>query len=290
MKEMMLYSTGDIGSMLNVAQTTIYNWIVAGILVPDIVEPDTSDGKSGKRRFKKETVDALIKSCMLTEYTGERLWSPGEMAQYFGVSTSCVRHWVRDGLLQPDMLLPSLNGKPAAKRFKESTVLTFEGRKRSNRKELGNVRFRKSSKNVPVTNKMLKTGDVARALWVHRSTILHYVESGILKPDKVDPPLREGQSGRMHFKPETVDALLQGCIVGHYDGGRLYSSAEIARLGGVAQSTVNKCVATGVLKPDVVLPSVRRGNRVSMRKYSEQTVQEFLAYRNRRGSKRDQDH
>lgn len=277
-----LLSTGEVAKMLGIAQTTVYHFITNGFLVPDKVNPAQSSGKCGKRWFKQETVDAFLESCMTTKYNGERLLSSGEVAQYFGVSTATVRYWVSHDLLKPDLTFPMPNGGTGARRFKQSTVIYFAEQRQLKHGDFGDIKLRKCNRQPLSLDKMLGVGKVAQALYVHRDTVHNYVARGLLKPDAVAPPMASGHSGRLLFKPETVDTFIDSCVVGEYDGGRLYSSAEIANRVGISQSAVNRYVETGVLRPDVELPLTRRGI-AAMRKFSQKTVDEFEARFSSRG-------
>lgn len=271
-----LLSTGEVAKMLGIAQTTVYHFIINGFLVPDKVNPTQPSGKAGKRWFKRETVNAFLESCMTTKYNGERLLSTGEVAQYFGVSTGTVRYWVNRGMLKPDLIFPMPDGSAGARRFKQSTIIYFAEQRNLEHGDFSDVKLRKCNREPISLDKMLGVGKVAQALYIHRDTVHNYVARGLLKPDAVAPPIASGQSGRLLFKPETVDTFIDSCVVGEYDGGRLYSSAEIAERVGISQSAVNRYVETGVLSPDVELPLTRRGI-ASMRKFSQKTVDEFEA-------------
>lgn len=54
-----LMSTGEVARYLGVSQSIVLNYIVKGILVPDATPPMSRNGKSGRRKFKKSTVDAV---------------------------------------------------------------------------------------------------------------------------------------------------------------------------------------------------------------------------------------
>ena len=53
------------------------------------------------------------------------------------------------------------------------------------------------------TSKMYTTGDAARFLQVSQSTVINYIDRGILAPDSVLPSL-SGRSGRRLFSEETL--------------------------------------------------------------------------------------
>ena len=57
-----LFCTGQIAQMAGIAQRKVHEYIKRGDLKPDIVLPAMSCGRSGRRLFKKETVDAFVSS------------------------------------------------------------------------------------------------------------------------------------------------------------------------------------------------------------------------------------
>lgn len=120
-----LYTTGDIANMLDTNGTTIYNYVMRGLLVPDVLQPAKS-GKMVYRKFKQETVDAFVKSCWKTEPTTEKLLSSGEAAVMLGVTESAVSYLVTTGELQADLVLPPReDGTAGRRKFKKSTIKAF---------------------------------------------------------------------------------------------------------------------------------------------------------------------
>lgn len=55
-----LYSTGEVARLLGVSQSTVQSYISRGLLKPDYAMPSSRDGKSGRRKFKRSTIDAFI--------------------------------------------------------------------------------------------------------------------------------------------------------------------------------------------------------------------------------------
>jgi DNA-binding transcriptional MerR regulator len=53
-----MFTTGDVARYLDISQSTVINYIEKGFLKPDLTLP-SSNARSGRRKFKKETVDAF---------------------------------------------------------------------------------------------------------------------------------------------------------------------------------------------------------------------------------------
>lgn len=54
-----LLTTTQAARYLGVSATTVRNYIKKGLLKPDVTLPNSSDGRSGRQKFKFSTVDAL---------------------------------------------------------------------------------------------------------------------------------------------------------------------------------------------------------------------------------------
>ena len=59
----------------------------------------------------------------------------------------------------------------------------------------------------------MTTGDVARYLGVSQSTVINYINKGLLKPDMTLPSNR-GHTGRRKFTQETVDSFRDNYLLG----------------------------------------------------------------------------
>ena len=125
-----------------------------------------------------------------------------------------------------------------------------------------------------MSEQLLSSGEIAAEIGVHRTTILNYVRRGLITPDVVLKPTKNGRTGRHKFKRETVDAFLEQYVVGRANGERLYRTGEIARMMCTTPSVVKRWVNSGKLKPDVILPPDKNG-RESVRLYSRKTVMAF---------------
>lgn len=62
-----LYSTRDVAEALGVSRSTVTNYLAKGLITPDYVLAPSSSGRSGERRFKLSTIEAVKK-----ELRGER--------------------------------------------------------------------------------------------------------------------------------------------------------------------------------------------------------------------------
>lgn len=121
-----MLTTVDVARKLGVSRDTVHNYVARGLLVPDFIYPESKYGASGSRRYKPETIDAFLRSCATSEYTGERLLSTGEVAFMLGVNIRTVTYHISTGKLKPDMVLPeAFNGRSGARRFKRGTVDAF---------------------------------------------------------------------------------------------------------------------------------------------------------------------
>lgn len=55
------YTTSEAAQYIGCSQSTINNYIRRGLLKADVTYP-SSNGKSGRRKFKQETLDNFIKT------------------------------------------------------------------------------------------------------------------------------------------------------------------------------------------------------------------------------------
>lgn len=137
MEEEKLFGTSEVAKMLSINVSTVHNYIVRGILVPDAVVPSAT-GTMVYRKFKQSTIDEFARSCGVDVSNGEDLLSTGEVATILGVGNGAVKHYVDTGTLKPDVVLPPRrNGSASRQKFKRSTVVAFIERCREIRKEEG---------------------------------------------------------------------------------------------------------------------------------------------------------
>lgn len=121
--------------------------------------------------------------------------------------------------------------------------------------------------------KLLSTGDVAALLSISHSTVVKYVEHGLLIPDVVMKAPREGCSGKQKFKQSTVDEFIRACATSECAGERMLSTGEAAKFTNSSPSTIRRYIYRGLLKPDVVLPCT--GRRLGGRRFKISTLEEF---------------
>lgn len=56
----------------------------------------------------------------------EKLYSTGQAAKIIGISQSSIINYIDKGLIKPDMVLPSSNGKSGRRKFTEKTLMEFK--------------------------------------------------------------------------------------------------------------------------------------------------------------------
>lgn len=118
------YTVGDISRALGINLNTVKGYVTNQILVPDKIHP-WSMGKTMKL-FTQESFDRLIASCYPNGYTEEKTLSIGEIAKMLDVTSGAIYYYVRNGLLNPDKVLPAKEkGKACRYEFKRSTVEAF---------------------------------------------------------------------------------------------------------------------------------------------------------------------
>lgn len=54
-----LYSTRDVAQILGVSRSTVSNYLAKGVITPDYVLAPRASGRSGDRRFKLSTIEAV---------------------------------------------------------------------------------------------------------------------------------------------------------------------------------------------------------------------------------------
>lgn len=121
-----LYTIQEIADIFGIHRTSIDNYIKHGILVPDVTKDSMAFGSIRVRLFKQETVDAFVKSCIVTDYDGdEPLLTTEDAARMLWTTNSTIHNYVVRGLLKPDVVLPALGKRGGKRLFKLSTVQTL---------------------------------------------------------------------------------------------------------------------------------------------------------------------
>lgn len=121
-----LMSVGEVAKNLWVSRSVVARYINIGLLTPDYVMSSDSLGRSGRRKFKRSTVDAFRRRYGLPEYDGETCLTTGDIAKMFFVVRSTIEKMVQSGKLKPDIILPSSTGSDCPTyRFKRETVEKF---------------------------------------------------------------------------------------------------------------------------------------------------------------------
>lgn len=55
-----LFQSTDVSKQTGIPIRTLHSLIDRGVVKPDVILPDTTNGKSGRRRFTQKTIDAII--------------------------------------------------------------------------------------------------------------------------------------------------------------------------------------------------------------------------------------
>lgn len=58
----------------------------------------------------------------------EEYYTTGEAARYLGVSQSTIGNYIRRGIIEPDLILPSSGKKSGRQKFKQSTLMNFKNK------------------------------------------------------------------------------------------------------------------------------------------------------------------
>ena len=131
----------------------------------------------------------------MSEPNDERLYSVNEVAEILGISSPTVRCYIERGLLVPDRVTHL--GK---KRRYE--VFEF-------RRETVNAFLQSLARGEYHGEALVSTGDVAQYLNVSLSVVYRYMKAGVLVPDVVLPPARNGKQGRRLFIDKNIRQLAQ---------------------------------------------------------------------------------
>ena len=120
--------------------------------------------------------------------------------------------------------------------------------------------------------------DVASMVSVHRATIDNYIRRGIITPDIVLEPYKDGRPRGQFFKQDTVLAFLKSCGLDGMPDDELLSSGDVAKLLGVSPSSLKYRFLHSDLKADCVLPPILKG-KFGQRRFKRSTALEYAKNR-----------
>ena len=128
-------TASEMAQAVGMDAATIRQYVQRGILKVDAFVP-APDKHHHQYMFSQETYDAFVSRCVVGDYNGEVLLSPGKVAKILDVTPSAINYYVRIGKLSPDVVLPSeIDGRISEKRFTIRTIRDFVDGYNCRRKE-----------------------------------------------------------------------------------------------------------------------------------------------------------
>lgn len=126
-------------------------------------------------------------------------------------------------------------------------------------------------------NELLTQQQVCDMIGINSSTLLGYVDRGLITPDETKPTM-QGHIRRWFTYGKVCDFVNKCAENGYtFDGQLLYYPSDIANHLKISRSFVYNAIEAGILKPDVVLPGGNSGIR-GRGMFSWPTILKFKEY------------